>query len=35
MSHYANPAYWEERYKKNPEPFEWYNIYDGFKEQIA
>lgn len=29
MSQYGNPEYWEDRYRKDTEPFEWYQAYQG------
>eukprot|EP01121_Diplochlamys_sp_Union-15-3_P012322 TRINITY_DN367_c0_g1_i1.p1 TRINITY_DN367_c0_g1~~TRINITY_DN367_c0_g1_i1.p1 ORF type:complete len:239 (-),score=46.09 TRINITY_DN367_c0_g1_i1:66-740(-) len=34
MSDYGNKAYWNERYKKEPEPFEWYQSYENLKTFI-
>ena len=31
---YGNANYWDERYFKNPEPFEWYMGWNSFKEHI-
>ena len=30
----GKPAYWDERYSLDPEPFEWYNSYAGLKDVL-
>ena len=42
MSHYGKSEYWDERYTKyfqfknrQPEPFDWYQIYTGIKDVIT
>eukprot|EP00826_Nyctotherus_ovalis_P064802 TRINITY_DN9513_c0_g1_i10.p1 TRINITY_DN9513_c0_g1~~TRINITY_DN9513_c0_g1_i10.p1 ORF type:complete len:165 (-),score=51.71 TRINITY_DN9513_c0_g1_i10:18-512(-) len=35
MAHYAKPEYWEERYQREPEPFDWYQKYQGFRDCLA
>jgi hypothetical protein len=35
MTDYSKLSYWEDRYKANPEPFDWYQIYDKLKEKIS
>lgn len=32
MAQYGKPNYWDERYTKDPEPFDWYQRYSGIKE---
>lgn len=34
MSSYHLPEYWEERYKNDTEPFEWYQRYSDFKPKL-
>merc|ERR1712199_148089 len=31
---YGMSKYWEDRYKENDEPFEWYQSYDNIKDKI-
>ncbi|CDJ51033.1 hypothetical protein EBH_0038540 [Eimeria brunetti] len=31
MTRYACLEHWEERYKKDPEPFDWFNKYPALK----
>ena len=35
MAQYGKTAYWDERYTKDPEPFDWYQRYSGIRELIA
>eukprot|EP00948_MAST-09A_sp_MAST-9A-sp1_P002458 g2458.t1 len=35
MAQYGKYQYWDERYTKDPEPFDWYQRYSGVKEIIA
>ena len=35
MAQYGKAAYWDERYTKDPEPFDWYQRYSGVKDLIA
>eukprot|EP00922_Rhytidocystis_sp_ex-Travisia-forbesii_P008126 GHVS01011970.1.p1 GENE.GHVS01011970.1~~GHVS01011970.1.p1 ORF type:complete len:239 (-),score=30.12 GHVS01011970.1:384-1100(-) len=35
MASYGKSDYWDERYTKDPEPFEWYQRYSGIKDVIA
>ena len=35
MAQYGKAAYWDERYTKDPEPFDWYQRYSGLKDLIA
>ena len=35
MAQYGKTAYWDERYTKDPEPFDWYQRYSGIKDLIA
>ncbi len=35
MSHYGSIEYWEERYSKDPEPFDWYQRYQALREIVA
>lgn len=32
MAQYGKPEYWEERYTRDPEPFDWYQRWAGLKE---
>ncbi len=34
MAHFGKHQYWDERYTKDTEPFEWYQNYQGFREHI-
>ena len=34
MAEYGRSAYWDERYTKDPEPFDWYQRYSGLKDLI-
>eukprot|EP00922_Rhytidocystis_sp_ex-Travisia-forbesii_P007130 GHVS01010407.1.p1 GENE.GHVS01010407.1~~GHVS01010407.1.p1 ORF type:complete len:225 (+),score=20.28 GHVS01010407.1:204-878(+) len=35
MAAYGKSNYWDERYTKDPEPFEWYQRYSGLKDIFA
>ena len=35
MAQYGKTSYWDERYTKDPEPFDWYQRYSGIQELIA
>lgn len=35
MAHYAKLEYWEERYKRDLEPFEWYQRWAGVKDILT
>jgi hypothetical protein len=35
MTDYSKLSYWEERYEVNPEPFDWYQIYQSLKDKIS
>lgn len=35
MAQYGKASYWDERYTKDPEPFDWYQRYTGVKDLIA
>lgn len=35
MSHYGKNSYWDERYTKDPEPFDWYQRYNGISDKIT
>uniref|UniRef100_A0A7S2V7W5 Methyltransferase type 11 domain-containing protein n=1 Tax=Fibrocapsa japonica TaxID=94617 RepID=A0A7S2V7W5_9STRA len=35
MAQYGKTSYWDERYTKDPEPFDWYQRYSGVKDLIA
>ena len=35
MAQYGKPEYWEERYQKDKEPFDWYQRYSGVKDMIT
>jgi ubiquinone/menaquinone biosynthesis C-methylase UbiE len=34
MAQYGQPQYWEERYTKDPEPFDWYQRYEQLRETL-
>mmetsp|Transcript_8531 Transcript_8531/g.13844 ORF Transcript_8531/g.13844 Transcript_8531/m.13844 type:complete len:209 (+) Transcript_8531:182-808(+) len=34
MAQYGKSTYWDERYTKDPEPFDWYQRYSGLKEKL-
>ena len=34
MAQYGKIGYWDERYTKDPEPFDWYQRYQGLKDII-
>lgn len=34
MAQYGKQTYWDERYTKDPEPFDWYQRYSGIKDKI-
>ena len=35
MAQYGKTTYWDERYTKDPEPFDWYQRYSGVKDLVA
>ena len=35
LANYGKIEYWEERYARRPEPFDWYKVYSGIKEIIS
>ena len=35
MAQYGKTTYWDERYTKDPEPFDWYQRYSGIKDLLA
>lgn len=35
MAQYGKTSYWDERYTKDPEPFDWYQRYSGIKDLAA
>jgi len=35
MAQYGKTQYWDDRYMKDPEPFDWYQRYSGLKDLIA
>ena len=35
MAQYGKASYWDDRYTKDPEPFDWYQRYDGIKEILS
>ena len=35
MSQYGNPEFWEERYMKDKEPYDWYQRYGGIKDIVT
>jgi len=34
MAQYGKSTYWDERYTKDPEPFDWYQRYSGIKDKL-
>jgi len=34
MAQYGKTTYWDERYTKDPEPFDWYQRYSGIRDLI-
>jgi len=35
MAQYGKPEYWEERYTRDPEPFDWYQRWAGLKDVLT
>ena len=35
MANYGKHEYWDDRYTKDKEPFDWYQRYSGIKEIIS
>ena len=35
MAQYGKPEYWEDRYQKDKEPFDWYQRYSGLKDIVT
>eukprot|EP00002_Diphylleia_rotans_P026109 TRINITY_DN5195_c0_g1_i2.p2 TRINITY_DN5195_c0_g1~~TRINITY_DN5195_c0_g1_i2.p2 ORF type:complete len:130 (-),score=28.30 TRINITY_DN5195_c0_g1_i2:706-1095(-) len=35
MAQYGRKEYWDERYTRDPEPFDWYQKWDAVKEPLA
>ena len=35
MSQYGKAAYWDERYTRDPEPFDWYQRYSGISDKLS
>ena len=35
MAQYGKSEYWEDRYQKDKEPFDWYQRYSGLKDIIT
>jgi ubiquinone/menaquinone biosynthesis C-methylase UbiE len=35
LAHYGKIEYWEDRYTRRSEPFDWYNVYENFKDKIT
>ena len=35
MSQYGKTDYWEDRYTRDPEPFDWYQRFSGLKDIIT
>jgi len=35
MAQYGKPTYWDDRYTKDPEPFDWYQRYTGLKDILS
>ena len=34
MAQYGKVAYWDVRYTKDPEPFDWYQRYSGIRDLV-
>ncbi|KAJ1435661.1 hypothetical protein B484DRAFT_417036, partial [Ochromonadaceae sp. CCMP2298] len=34
MAQYGKTSYWDERYTKDPEPFDWYQRYSGIRDLV-
>jgi len=34
MAQYGKTTYWDERYTKDPEPFDWYQRYSGVRDLV-
>ena len=34
MAQYGKTSYWDERYTKDPEPFDWYQRYSGVRDLV-
>lgn len=34
-AHYGNPLYWDDRYEKDTEHFDWYQRYNGIKDILT
>ena len=32
MAQYGKPEYWDERYARDPEPFDWYQRWSGIRD---
>ena len=35
MANYGKPEYWEERYQRDPEPFDWYQSFQDLGHVIT
>ena len=35
VSNYGKQEYWEDRYNHRPEPFDWYQVFEGIKDVIC
>ena len=35
MAQYGKTSYWDERYTKDPEPFDWYQRYSGIRDLVC
>ena len=35
MAQYGKPEYWEDRYQRDPEAFDWYQRYSGIKDIVT
>ena len=35
MAHYGKEEYWEDRYMKDKDPYDWYQRYTGVKDMIT
>jgi hypothetical protein len=35
MAQYGKPEYWEDRYNKDKEPFDWYQRWSGIKDVVT
>lgn len=35
MAQYGNPSYWDERYRRDPDTFDWYQRWNGVKDVVS